>query len=80
MSIPQRVEVTLDLQGAELVIVTMLANLGAAVLSGDKEAASDLGNMLMGMERSEQIAAIALDKLEASLKVAKDAIVSEKAE
>lgn len=64
-------ELTLDLTPSELVVVTMLASLGEAVMAGDKVAGGEVAGMLMKEEGIEQIAQTALDKLHASLKLAK---------
>lgn len=67
-------QIELDLQASEIVIVTMLANLGAAFLSGDKEAVQELGAMIMRIEHSSSVAAAALEKLESSLALAKSVL------
>jgi hypothetical protein len=64
-------QIELDLQASEVVIVTMLAHLGAAFLSGDKEAVQELGAMIMRIADSNAVAERALEKLEASLAMAK---------
>lgn len=61
---------TIDLMPAELMVVVMLANMGHSVLAGDRDAAKRLGEMLMELTGSEAIAMMALDKLEASMKLA----------
>lgn len=68
------IELTLDLTPAELVVITMLASLGEAVMAGDKVAGDEVAGMLMKEEGIEQIAQTAIDKLHASLKLAKKII------
>lgn len=69
-------QIELDLQASEIVVVTMLANLGAAFLSGDKEAVQELGAMIMRIENSSGVAQLALEKLESSLALAKNILES----
>lgn len=64
-------QIDIDLRAGEIVIVTMLANLGASFLSGDKEAVQELGAMIMRIEDSNVVAERALEKLESSLALAK---------
>jgi len=64
-------QIELDLKAGEIVIVTMLANLGASFLAGDKEAVQELGAMIMRIADSNAVAERALEKLEASLAMAK---------
>jgi hypothetical protein len=64
-------QIELDLKAGEIVIVTMLANLGASFLAGDKEAVQELGAMIMRIADSNVVAEQALEKLESSLALAK---------
>lgn len=64
-------QIELDLHASEIVIVTMLANLGASFLAGDKEAVQELGAMIMRIADSNVVAEKALEKLESSLALAK---------
>lgn len=70
-NIPETIALQLDLSGMEILVVTMLANLGSCVLAGDRESAKVLGEMLVKMDHAEAIAVSVLDKLESSLKLAK---------
>lgn len=63
-------EMQVDLLPTELLVLIMLANMGHAMLAGDKEAVTALGNMLMELPDSEPTAMSALQKLEASMKLA----------
>lgn len=63
-------EMQVDLLPTELLVLVMLANIGHAMLAGDKEAVTALGNMLMELPDSEPTAMAALQKLEASMKLA----------
>lgn len=71
MNAPEHIEMQLDLQAMELLVVTALANLGQCVLAGDRDAARELGDMLIAMPNAEIHGRLGLEKLEASLKLAK---------
>ena len=64
-------ELQLDLTASEVIVVTMLANMGASLLGGDEESVRSIGKMLMLDPEIETIALGALEKLEASLRLAK---------
>jgi hypothetical protein len=64
-------QMELDLTASEVIIVTMLANLGASVLAGQQEQARELGAMIMNIPESAAVASDALEKLESSLALAK---------
>lgn len=63
-------EMQVDLLATELMVLVMLANMGHAMLSGDRDAAKSLGEMLMELPGGEETAMSALQKLEASMKLA----------
>lgn len=63
-------ELQVDLLPTELLVLVMLANTGHAMLSGDRDAAKKLGEMLMELPDSERTAMQALEKLEASMRLA----------
>lgn len=60
----------IDLLPTELFVLVILANMGHAAMSGDKEAVQTLGTMLFELPDSEITAMAALQKLEASMKLA----------
>lgn len=66
----ERIEMALELTASEIVIVTMLAHLGAAVLSGDRDTVQELGDMIVKSDSQAVVSSAALEKLEASLKAA----------
>lgn len=70
-------QMELDLTASEVVVVTMLANLGSCLLAGDRAAAQELGAMIMRIEDSNAVAERALEKLEASLKLARTLLEQE---
>lgn len=63
-------EMQIDLLPTELLVLVMLANMGHSMLAGDREAAKSLGEMLMELPDSERTAMGALEKLEASMRLA----------
>jgi hypothetical protein len=63
-----------DLSASEIVIVTMLAHLGAAGLSGDRDAVQELGDMIVRVDPHAVVSSAALEKLEASLTAARSMI------
>jgi hypothetical protein len=68
------IELTIDLTPAELFVITMLASLGEAVMADDAESEAQVASMLIAEKGTEKIAKNALDKLYASLKLAKKII------
>lgn len=70
MTAPEELSLTLDLHATELVCVVMLANIGHALLAGDRKAVEEVGTLLMDLPDSEQTALKALEKLEVSLRLA----------
>lgn len=63
-------EMQIDLLPTELLVLVMLANMGHSMLAGDREAAKSLGELLMELPDSERTAMSALEKLEASMRLA----------
>lgn len=70
-------QMELDLTASEVVVITMLANLGSSLLAGDRAAAQELGAMIMRIEDSNAVAECALEKLEASLRLARTILEQE---
>ena len=62
-------ELTLDLTTPEIVVVTMLASLGEAVMAGDQDGIDTLANLLMMEPKFFDVGQKALDKLHAAVKV-----------
>lgn len=63
-------DMRIDLQPTELFVLVILANMGHAAMTGDRESVQTLGNMLFELPDSETTAMSALQKLEASMKLA----------
>lgn len=61
----------IDLTASELLVVTLLAFFGNAVLQGDREAMEEVSTMLLAFPDGEAISAKALEKLEAGIRLAK---------
>lgn len=73
-------DLQVDLKAEEIVMVTMLAHFGSAVLAGAHEDAQTIADLIFRAKDAEEVADRALAKLEATLRIAKSAIESELAE
>jgi|688.fasta_scaffold1369753_2 hypothetical protein len=67
----EMMEMRLDMSSVEVLVVAILANMGSSLLSGDHDSVRELGEMLMRDPDTVKIAVSALDKLEASVLLAK---------